>query len=175
MVGHALGMVSGGCGNHPASPFVRTHGQQLIESAPFFERTGTLLVIQLQIDGIMSESGKSLRTRARGDADIGADSAERSLYVGELNHGRDRPGFRSTLKPPECAAAHKEIVLPAFTRGSQREVRFPGPEIAHIQSNAQLPPHLDIQAQSGLDYGAGRRFSRVRPAIDQRARLTEMP
>lgn len=78
------------------------------------------------------------------------------------------------LEPPERSATHKVIMEAALPRRRQREVRLSRPEIAYLAADAQLLPHLHIQSQPGLHGKTGRRFPRIRPAIQQCIVLAEV-
>jgi len=79
------------------------------------------------------------------------------------------------LEPPEYPAAHKVIVLAAFSCRSQREIGLAGPEIPHLTTKTQLLPHRDIEPSATLDYRSGRGLARISAAIHQHAGFTEMP
>lgn len=49
-------------------------GEQLIQRSTLFEGARTLLIIELEKDGIAGEAGKCLRMRAWPDANVGANS-----------------------------------------------------------------------------------------------------
>src|SRR5271157_5224613 len=89
MVSDALGMISGGRGDHAVSAFFWIERQEFVQRAALFESSGALLVVELQEDGIVGESGECFGVRAGRDSNVIADSFERGLNVGKLDHGRE--------------------------------------------------------------------------------------
>src|SRR5208283_1247437 len=86
VISDSLGMVAGGCCNHATRTFFRVESEQLVQRASFFERAGALLVIELEEDGVVRQTGKCLRAGTRGDANIGANPAQGSLDIGKFDH-----------------------------------------------------------------------------------------
>ena len=74
VVGDALRMIAGGCGDHAAGAFVRSESEQFIQRAALFESSGALLVVEFEEDGIVGEAGKCFRVSAGRDADVRANS-----------------------------------------------------------------------------------------------------
>ena len=75
VIGNSLRVIARRGGDHSAGAFLRRQREQLVQSAPLFECSSALLVIQLEKDGIVRQPGKCFGMRARGDADVGANSA----------------------------------------------------------------------------------------------------
>ena len=101
MVGNPLRMIARRCCDYATGAFILVQREQLVQRAPFFESSGALLVIELEEDGIVGQPRKCFRVGAGGYADVRANSVERGLDVGKLNHravillhsiSRSRPG-----------------------------------------------------------------------------------
>ncbi len=89
VVGDALRVIAGGCGDHSTGPFIPIEGEELVQSAALFERSGALLVIELEENGIVGETGERFRVGAGRDADVRANSVEGGLDVRKLDHDGD--------------------------------------------------------------------------------------
>ncbi len=86
VVGDALGMIAGGGCDHAVGAFFLVKREQFIQRAALFECAGALLVVELEEDGVIGEAGECFRMRAGRNADVGADSIESGLDIGELDH-----------------------------------------------------------------------------------------
>ncbi len=86
MVGDALCMVTRGGGYHSPVSLFLGEGQEFVQGAALFKRSGTLLVIEFEKDGVIGETGKCFRMRARRNANVGTNSFESRLDIGKLDH-----------------------------------------------------------------------------------------
>jgi hypothetical protein len=75
VVGNSLRVISGGGSNHSALALFLGQREQLVQRASLFESSSSLLIVQLEKDGIVRKPGKCFGVRARRDANIGADPA----------------------------------------------------------------------------------------------------
>ncbi len=68
MVGDALGVVAGGCGDDSAGGLLRSEGGDAVERATLLEGAGHLEVLELEVDLLAGEVGENLRVRAGGSS-----------------------------------------------------------------------------------------------------------
>src|ERR1700677_2646673 len=87
MIGDALRMISSRRGNHALGSLFGGEREQLVQRAPFFESSGSLLVVELKEDLAVGKRRKGFRVGAGRNANGCAYPAQRSLNILDSDHG----------------------------------------------------------------------------------------
>ena len=86
MVSKPLGMISGRRRDYAAVALFFSESEQLVQRSAFLESSGSLQIVELEVNGVARELREGLRPLARREIDGFANASQCRFDVGESNH-----------------------------------------------------------------------------------------